>query len=107
MQYSIIIPSINHEVNITRCFESITLLDWQCAQYEVIVVGNGASEVTADIARKFGAKLILKSGLTLTDLRSCGARVAKGQVLMFLDPDCKVSRACLVENFDCTQQITA
>lgn len=99
MQYSIIIPSINHDVNISRCFETISVLDWKCAEFEIIVVGNGVSERTVSITRKFGAKLIQRTGLTLPDLCSCGAHQAKGEVLVFLDPDCTVSRACFNENF--------
>lgn len=107
MQYSIIIPTINDEDNICRCFEYIARLDWKSAEYEIIVVDNGSIDRTTALAFKFGARLIMRSGLTISALRSCGAREAKGQVLMFLDPDCNVRRACLSENYDSTQSMSS
>lgn len=100
MQFSIIIPTKNDEANIRKCFESIFRLELKFADYEVIVVDNGSVDRTVPIAYENGAKLVLKSGLTISALRSCGARLAKGQILMFLDTDCNVRRACLSENYD-------
>ncbi len=105
MRFSIIIPTKNDEANIRKCFESIFRLELKCADYEVIVVDNGSVDRTVPIAYENGAKLVLKSGLSAADLRRCGARLAQGQILMFMDPDCNVRRACLSENYEFTHSL--
>lgn len=95
MQFSIIIPARNEEANIGRCLDSIASTDWDRSQYEIIVVDNGSSDRTVDIARKQGAHVYLKPELSIAGLRNFGAFNSSGEILAFLDADCAVDRMWL------------
>jgi GT2 family glycosyltransferase len=56
--------------------------------YEVIVIDDGSSDHTAVIARKAGVKVVPQPPLGLAAARNTGARAARGELVVFLDPDC-------------------
>ncbi|GAW65960.1 glycosyl transferase [Geoanaerobacter pelophilus] len=97
MQFSVIIPAKNERENIGRCLDSIFQVDWDPAQYEVIVVDNGSSDDTPLIAAQKGAKVYLQPELTISGLRNFGASMAKGEILAFMDADCTVDPSWLGE----------
>lgn len=90
MQFSIIIPAKNEESNIGRCLDSIGQVQWDKSRYEVIVVDNGSSDRTVEIAEQKGATVYVKPELTISGLRNYGASRAHGEILGFLDADCTV-----------------
>jgi len=89
---SIIIPAKNEEKNIVRCIESILVNTYPSTGYEVIVVDNGSTDRTADLAKSCGATVYRKPGVTVSALRNYGARKSRGKILAFLDADCTVER---------------
>lgn len=97
MKFSIIIPAKNEEANIGHCLDSILGVDFDRSQYEVIVIDNGSSDRTPSIAREKGAMVHEKPELTIAAMRNFGARVARGEVLAFLDADCTVPASWLSE----------
>lgn len=90
-QFSIIIPAKNEESNIGRCLDSIGQVPWDKSLYEVIVVDNGSSDSTVEIARQKGATVYIKPELNISGLRNYGASQAVGGILGFLDADCTVA----------------
>jgi len=82
---SVIIPAHNEEYYVGRTLEA--LHRQTCKSFEVIVIANGCSDHTADIARGRCDQLIVLSQKSLGVARNLGARIAKGQLLVFLDAD--------------------
>ena len=90
IKFSIIIPAYNEEQNLSRCLQSIADLDYPKERYQVIVVDNGSTDRTQDIARSLHAKLLVDADLNVAGLRNLGVRNSDGDVLAFVDADCTV-----------------
>lgn len=95
IQFSIIIPAKNEEANIGRCLDSIRQVELDAALFEIIVVDNGSTDRTVEIARQKGAVVFVKPELTISGLRNFGAANSTGQILVFIDADCTVTTSWL------------
>jgi len=82
---SIIIPTLNEEKNIKALLSAIKKGGFD--DYEVIVADAGSTDKTVEIAREYNC-IITKGGLPARG-RNNGAKVAKGEILFFLDADLK------------------
>jgi len=80
---SIIIPTLNEEKNIERILKLIR--GSKFSDYEVIIADAGSADKTVKIAKDYGC-IITKGGLPARG-RNCGAKIAKGDILLFLDAD--------------------
>lgn len=80
---SIIIPTLNEEKYLPLLLDSIKKQDFP--DYEIIVADAGSKDKTLEIAKNQGAKLI-KGGLPSYS-RNQGAKIAKAELLLFLDAD--------------------
>ncbi len=80
---SIVIPTYNEEDFLPRLLESIEAQDFK--DYEVIVADNHSMDDTAEIALKYGARVV-EGGLPAV-ARNRGASVARGEYFLFLDAD--------------------
>jgi glycosyltransferase involved in cell wall biosynthesis len=89
---SIIIPALNEERMIGRCLASLAKLDFARERFEVILVDNGSTDKTIEIAESFQDRLNLrvlqKTGVRISGLRNLGAQEARGTIVAFLDADC-------------------
>lgn len=99
---SIIIPALNEETYIGRTLQSIHA----AADYlkrgdrldpEIIVVDNGSTDRTAEIASSLGARVIEEPQGNVAIARNAGARAATGQVLVFVDADVLWPKTVLFE----------
>jgi len=80
---SIIIPTLNEEKYLPLLLESIK--NQEFSDYEIIVADAGSKDRTIEIAKKYGC-IITTGGLPAKG-RNEGAKVAKGDILFFLDSD--------------------
>lgn len=89
---SVIVPALNEEAVLARCLASLRKQRLAADCFEVIVVDNGSTDQTREIARSFSGWLPLtvieRSGVRISALRNSGAAIAKGELLAFLDADC-------------------
>lgn len=91
---SVIIPLYNEEKYIAACLDSITKQTYPRALTEIIVVDNQSTDNSMAIAESFDVKVICSFAAYVGQVRNDGARVANGDVLIFLDSDC-----CAPENW--------
>ena len=87
MILSIIIPTYNEEEYLPILLESIKEQDFD--DYEVIVADANSTDKTREIAKEYGC-IVVDGGLPAVG-RNNGARVAKGEYLLFLDSDLKLT----------------
>jgi len=92
MKVSIIIPTYNEEKCLPECLDSIFDLDYSKEDIEVIVVDNGSTDGTREIAKSCGAEVLRDDSMNVSGLRNLGASQAKGDILAFVDADCIVSK---------------
>lgn len=84
-KFSIVIPAYNVEKYIERCVESV--INQTFSDYELIVVNDGSTDKTIDLIRKYNPKIIESKHVSVSEARNKGAKVAKGEYLIFLDSD--------------------
>lgn len=86
---SIIIPAHNSEKTIKQTIRSITSQNFfNNKDYELIVVDDGSTDNTSEIANSLGAKVILGSHGGPSEARNLGVSSSKGKILIFIDSDC-------------------
>jgi len=82
---SVIIPAMNERRTLAAVIRQAYRVH---PQTEVIVVANGSTDGTAELARRIGAKVIWFSRPLGHDVgRSVGAHAASGDILLFTDAD--------------------
>lgn len=92
MTLSIIIPTRNEVSNLPRLLASLP----RSPEVEVIVVDNRSRDETVTIAKAWGAT-VLTAYPERSAQRNAGAKVAKGQWLIFLDADMELTSGVLAE----------
>jgi len=80
---SIIVPTLNEERHLPLLLESIKRQSF--SDYEIIVADAGSKDKTLEVAREYNCRII-PGGLPAKG-RNEGAKVAKGELLFFIDAD--------------------
>ncbi len=96
---SIVIPVKDRADDLRNCLVSLATLDYPQEKLEVIVVDDGSTDETPNVARQLGA-LLIPSGAVgggPAAARNKGASVASGEILAFIDSDCTASKEWLME----------
>ncbi len=84
---SIIIPALNEEKLLPDCLRSLRNQDYE-GEYEIILVDNGSTDDTANVARSFGVKVILcPDKKSVFHARQTGADAACGDIIAQADAD--------------------
>jgi len=90
---SIIIPALNEEKYLPLLLESIKKQNFK--DYEIIVADAGSKDKTVEIAKQYGCKVV-PGGLPSKG-RNEGAKIARGDLLLFLDSDVILSQTNSLE----------
>jgi glycosyltransferase involved in cell wall biosynthesis len=83
---SVIIPTLNEEKYIESSLKSLINQDYK-GEYEIIVADGMSKDNTVRIAKKFADKVITVKQRGVSAGRNEGAKIAKGEILLFLDAD--------------------
>ncbi len=87
MQISVVVPVRNGERTLPRLMAS--LVAQSLKPYEIIVVDDGSSDRSPDIAREYGAKLYFTGGGKGANYaRNLGVKASSGDIIAFTDSDC-------------------
>lgn len=87
---SIVIPVKDRADDLRHCLKSLQQLDYPQDRLEVVVVDDGSSDETPQVAKELGV-ILLESGAVGGGpalARNKGASVATGEILAFIDSDC-------------------
>ncbi len=82
---SVVVCTHNGQSTLAQCLERLTTLTYP--DFEVIVVNDGSSDASAEIARAHGARLVETEHRGLSHARNAGIANATGEVVAFLDDD--------------------
>ena len=84
-KFSVIIPAFNMEKYIKKTLDSV--MKQTFTDYEVIVVDDGSTDKTVEIAKKYKVKVIECKHGGLSAVRNAAIKEAKGDYLVLLDSD--------------------
>jgi GT2 family glycosyltransferase len=82
---SVVVCTHNGQSTLTECLARLTTLTYP--DFEVIVVSDGSSDASAEIARNQGARLVETAHRGLSHARNVGIANATGEIVAFLDDD--------------------
>ena len=86
---SVVICAYNAERTLEECLES--LLGLRYPDFEVIVVDDGSTDATREIAERYPAfRLISQPNMGLSAARNVGIEAATGEIVAYTDSDCAV-----------------
>jgi len=101
MKLSIVVPAYNEEKLITETLRRIraaaaALVErgWEC---ELIVCDNNSTDRTGELAQAEGAVVVFEPVNQIARARNCGAAVATGDWVLFVDADSHPSRELLLD----------
>jgi len=85
MKVSIVIPAYNEEDCIERCIKAV--LSQKHKDLEVILVDDGSTDRTVEIARQYPIKIVKGNHKGNSAAKNFGWKKAKGDVVIFIDAD--------------------
>ncbi len=81
---SVIIVARNEEAMLGVCLESVRWAD------EIIVIDNGSTDKTLDIAKKYTDKILKYDGQDYSQMRNLGMEKSQGDWVLYVDADERV-----------------
>lgn len=84
---SVVVCSFNGAATLRDCLEGCTSLDYP--DYEIIVVNDGSTDGTAEIAHQYGVRVISTENRGLSNARNTGLTAATGAIVAYTDDDAR------------------
>ncbi len=99
LSFSVVVPTRDRTAALGRCLESLAMLDYPRAGYEVIVVNDGGvcdpSDVVDALRDSISVRLITTSHVGPAGARNAGVSSSTFEHLAFIDDDCTAHRSWL------------
>jgi glycosyltransferase involved in cell wall biosynthesis len=96
---SVVIPTLNSASTIPYTLSSIFSNEFPKEYFEVLVIDNGSSDETVEVAKKFPVRTYYCSKKGIGPPRNIGIKMAKGDIVCFTDSDCIVEKNWLEKIF--------
>lgn len=87
---TVVIPAFNEEKYLRHCLEALKKQSYK-SNYETIVVNNNSTDKTLQVAKEFGAKIILEKKQGYVFALNRGMEEASGDIIAVTDADTQVS----------------
>jgi GT2 family glycosyltransferase len=85
---SVVVASYNGAPTLASCLDSLTKLNY--ADHEVILVDDGSTDNTHEIAARFpSVHYVRQNNMGLSAARNAGIAAATGEIVAFTDSDCR------------------
>jgi len=88
---SIIIPARDAMATLPQAVESV-LNAAKSEDVEIIIVNDGSDRATSELAHQYPVKVINGNGNGPAAARNIGVQQSRGEILIFLDADCRVTQ---------------
>ena len=90
---SVVVCTHNGARTLPFCLRGLSELEYP--DFEVIVVDDGSSDASPEIAKAFGFTVISTENLGLATARNLGLRCATGEIVAYIDDDASPDAHCL------------
>jgi len=92
MQVSVVICTLDRVARLRRCVEALAQQTASPCDFEILIVDNGSTDGTADVARTdfsglANLRLVSEPRRGLARARNIGWQVARGEIVSFVDDD--------------------
>src|ERR1700730_11320359 len=95
---SFIVPAYNEELELPSTITAIRNAATTANQeHEIIVVDDASGDGTAEVAREANARVVSINRRQIAAARNAGARVARGDILFFVDADTRINSKHVVD----------
>lgn len=85
---SVIVPTYQRAAALERTLSALRGLDYPTEALEIVVVDDGSTDSTREVVERFpGVRYLWQANRGVASARNRGAKVATGEILMFLDDD--------------------
>jgi cellulose synthase/poly-beta-1,6-N-acetylglucosamine synthase-like glycosyltransferase len=88
VRISVVIPAYNAAATIENCLIALMQQTVPRTEYEVIVVDDGSTDQTGEVARRHGALVLKQPNSGPAVARNKGIAAARGDIVLFTDADC-------------------
>ena len=105
---SVVIPAYNEEKligdTLACVVDGLRGAGLDVDEYEIVVADNASSDATASLATAAGARVVIEPQRHIARARNAGARVARGEWLLFVDADSRPDRNLLSDMLACMDE---
>ena len=91
-QIAVVIPAFNEEKYLPKCLKALQNQNYPKNLYNILVVNNNSTDHTAEIAKKFGARVLKEEKQGHVYSLNTGLLHAKGDIIAVTDADTVVTK---------------